>query len=481
MVVGEVAVETDVVVIGGGPGGYAAAIRLGQLGQSVVLIEKEELGGVCLNRGCIPSKALIHAAGEYHKLAGLGKLGIQLPEGEASFHMPKWQTWKASVVNQLSSGVAHLCQANGVTVVKGSASFLSNDRIGVETGGDFETYKFRHAIVAAGSRPYIPPFLTPDHLYLLDSTDVLNLQEIPNTLAIIGGGYIGMEMGMAFAKLGTKVTILEAADRILPQTASHLSQEVWKQAKKLGIIVKTGTRVETANVANGRVVLELLTPSNVREQISTDKALVTIGRVPNTKDIGLTQAGVMVDERGYIPVDPTCRTSIPHIYAIGDVTPGPALAHRASKQGIVAAEVITGMPSSVDSPYVPYVIFTEPQIAGVGLTREEAEQQGYQVTVASFPYRANGKALSIDEKEGFAEVIVDEKSHLLLGMHVVGADASNLIGEGALALEMAARVEDLALTVHPHPTLSEVWLEAAEAALGHAIHIVNKTKVVVQS
>ncbi|QRG70209.1 dihydrolipoyl dehydrogenase [Brevibacillus choshinensis] len=477
MVVGEVAVETDVVVIGGGPGGYAAAIRLGQLGKSVVLIEKGELGGVCLNRGCIPSKALIHAAGEYHKLAGLSKLGIELPAGDASFHMPKWQSWKESVVSQLSQGVDQLCQANGVTLVKGVATFLSSDRIGVETGGDFETYKFRHAIIATGSRPYIPPFLEPDHEYLLDSTDALKLQVIPHTLAIVGGGYIGMELGMAFAKLGSKVTVIEAADRILPQTASHLTAEVLKQARKLGMTVKSGTLVESANVSGGQVELEIRSPQNGHERLCTDKALITIGRVPHTADLGLAQANVSVSERGYIPVDNTCRTSHPHIFAIGDVTPGPALAHRASKQGIVAAEVIAGLPSSVDSPYVPYVIFTEPQIAGVGMTKEEAQQQGYQVKVASFPYRANGKALAIDAKEGFAEVIVDEKSHLLLGMHVVGGDASNLIAEGTLALEMAARVEDVVLTMHPHPTLSEVWVEAAEAALGHAIHIVNKPKV----
>ncbi|WP_025847864.1 dihydrolipoyl dehydrogenase [Brevibacillus agri] len=474
MVVGEIAIETDVVVIGGGPGGYAAAIRLGQLGQSVVLVEKEALGGVCLNRGCIPSKALIHAAGEYHKLAGLGKLGIRLPDGSAAFHMPDWQAWKEFVVAQLSQGVEQLCQANGVTVVKGSATLLSADRIGVETGGDFETYKFRQAIIATGSRPFAPKALAPDHERILDSTDLLNLHELPKSLAIIGGGYIGMELGMALAKLGTSVTVVEAAPGILPQTAPHLTQEVRKQAKKLGISVKTATKVEEISRSGDQVTLAVLSEPHGREELTVDKALVTIGRVPNTSDIGLGQAGVVIDEKGYIPVNAECRTNQPHIFAIGDVTPGPALAHRASKQGIVAAEVIAGLPSSVDSPYVPYVIFTDPPIAGVGLTPEEAKEQGYRVRTASFPYRANGKALAIDERDGFAEVVVEEDTHLLVGMHVVGADAPNLIGEGALALELAARVEDLALTIHPHPTLSEVWLEAAEAALGHAIHIVNK-------
>ncbi|KZE51930.1 dihydrolipoamide dehydrogenase [Brevibacillus parabrevis] len=474
MVVGEIAIETDVVVIGGGPGGYAAAIRLGQLGQSVVLIEKEALGGVCLNRGCIPSKALIHAASEFHKLAGLGKLGIRLPEGNASFQLADWHTWKESVVSQLSQGVEQLCKANGVTVVKGSATFLSADRIGVETGGDFETYKFRQAIIATGSRPFVPQSLATDHELILDSTDLLNLKELPGTLAIIGGGYIGMELGMAYAKLGTKVTVVEAANSILPQTASHLTQEVRKQAKQLGITLKTATKVESMSRGDGGVTLALLSEANGREELTVEKAGVTIGRVPNTGEIGLGQAGVNVDERGHIPVDAFCRTNQPHIFAIGDVTPGPALAHRASKQGIVAAEVIADLPSSMDSPYVPYVIFTDPPIAGVGLTRAEAEALGHRVKAASFPYRANGKALTLGEREGFAEVIVEEDAHLLLGMHVVGADAPNLIGEGVLALELAARVEDLALTIHPHPTLSEVWLEAAEAVLGHAIHIVNK-------
>lgn len=474
MVVGEVAVETDVVVIGGGPGGYAAAIRLGQLGFSVVLVEKEALGGVCLNRGCIPSKALIHAAGEFAKLTGLAKLGIHLPEGTPAFHMSGWQAWKESVVGQLSSGVEQLCHANGVTVVKGTGAFLSDDRIGVETGRDFETYKFRHAIIATGSRPFAPAFLKPDGKNILDSTDALHLRKVPAELAIIGGGYIGMELGMAFAKLGSNVTVVEAAERVLPQTGAHLVQEVVKQAKKRGMTIKTGTKVESVFAGEEQVTLELVSEREGREQISADKALVTIGRLPNTGEIGLTQAGVEVDERGYICVDEAGRTNKPNIFAIGDVTTGPALAHRAAKQGIVAAEVIAGMPSRMDSPYIPYVIFTEPQIAGVGLTREEAQQLGYRVKAATFPYRANGKALAIDEKEGFAEVVVDEQTHLLLGMHAVGADASNLIGEGVLALELAARVEDLALTVHPHPTLSEVWLEAAEAALGHAIHIVNK-------
>lgn len=473
MVVGEVAVETDVVVIGGGPGGYAAAIRLGQLGKSVVLVEKDSLGGVCLNRGCIPSKALIHAAGQYHGLSGLWELGIQLPEGQVNFNLRVWQDWKKGIVSQLNQGVAHLCQANGVTVVNGQAAFLSDDRIGVETGGDFQTYKFEHAIIATGSRPFIPPFLDIDGEYFLDSTAAMQLEEVPACLSIIGGGVIGIELGMAFAKLGTRVTVMEMADQILPQVCGGLVKEVVRNAKKLGMILKTSTRVEKAAVEDGRVELQVYSEKNGSEVIVSEKTFVTIGRLPNTIGIGLDQVGIIADERGYIPVDAECRTQVPHIFAIGDVTPGPALAHRASKQGIVAAEVISGLPSAVDSPFVPYVIFSEPQIAGVGLTREEAKQRGYEVKTGQFPFRANGRALATGESDGFAQVIVDAKSHVLLGMHVVGADASNLMGEGVLALELSARVEDLALTMHPHPSLSEGWLEAAEAALGHAIHIAN--------
>lgn len=476
MVVGEVAVETDVVVIGGGPGGYAAAIRLGQLGKSVVLIEKDQLGGVCLNRGCIPSKALIHTAEQFHGLTHFRKMGIRLPEEEATIDLGTWQTWKEGIVSQLNQGIAHLCKENGVTVVTGHAAFLSDDRIGVETGGDFETYKFKQAIIATGSRPFIPPFLEVDGEYMLDSTSALALVQIPERLAIIGGGYIGVELGMAYAKMGSQVTIIELADRILPQVSGHLVREVERKAKKLGITIKSSTRVEKASIEEREVHLHLSSELQGGEILSSDKALVTIGRVPNTQGIGLDRAGITTDEKGYIAVDSKCRTQVPHIYAIGDVTPGPALAHRASKQGIVAAEVIGGLPSAIDSPHVPNVIFSDPQIAGVGYTREEAQLQGHEVKVGTFPFRANGRALATNETEGFAEVVVDAQTHVLLGLHVVGADASNLIGEGVLALEMAARVEDIALTMHPHPTLTEGWLEAAEAALGHAIHIVNKGK-----
>lgn len=477
MVVGEIAVETDVVVIGGGPGGYTSAIRLGQLGKSVVLVEKEELGGVCLHAGCIPSKALIHAAGLYDEARSASKLGLRMEPGALSFDMSAWQLWKSGIVGRLRSGVAHLCTANGVTVVKGSAVFLSDDRVGVETESGFETYKFKQAIIATGSRPHLPAFAAAGGSRILTSTEALESDSMPERLAIIGSGYIGIELGMVFAKLGCRVTLIEREERILPLVEGSFAAEVKRSAGKLGMVIKTGTEVRAIMEHDDDVELRLESRQQGEESVLCDKVLVTVGRLPNTEGLGLSQAGVQMDERGYVPVDAECRTNVRHIFAIGDITPGPALAHRAARQGTVAAEVIGGLPSAFDSPYVPYVIFSDPQIAGVGLTRAEAERQGMKVKTGRFPFRANGYALAAGKTDGFAEVVVEEDTGLLLGMHAVGADAGSLIGQGVLALEMAARAEDVAMTVHPHPTLSEGWLEAAAAALGHAIHIVNERRL----
>lgn len=474
MVVGEVAIEADAVVIGGGPGGYAAAIRLGQLGKSVVLIERDALGGVCLNRGCIPSKALVHAADQYARMSGGDKLGIRFAGGSPVFDLNVWQQWKTSVVSRLGKGIDSLCKANGVAVVKGDGCFLSGDRIGVRTDEGTDIYKFAHAVVATGSRPYIPASIAVDHRFVVDSASALQATELPARLSVVGGGYIGMEIGMAFAKLGASVTVIEQSDRILPGIDGRLAGEVARNAVRLGMEIRTATLVEQSVQVGGGVQLHVRSERGGKEVIESDKTLVAAGRVPNTDGLGLEQAGIRVDARGYVLVDERCRTAAPHIYAIGDITPGAALAHRASRQGMVAAEAICGLPSAFDSPYVPYAIFTDPQIAGVGLTREAAEREGYPVKSAQFPFGASGRALATDEPGGFAEVIVDARTDLLLGLHVVGADASNLIGEGVLALEMGARAQDIALTMHPHPTLSEGWMEAAAAALGQAIHTADK-------
>ncbi|PRO64523.1 dihydrolipoyl dehydrogenase [Alkalicoccus urumqiensis] len=469
MVVGEVAVETDVVVIGGGPGGYAAAIRLGQLGKSVVLVEKEALGGACLHRGCIPSKALIHTAETMEKAAHASTMGIRGLEKAPALDMGAWQEWKQSVVQTLEQGVEGLCRRQQVTIVRGKASFFSDDRIGVETDGDMEYYRFQEAVIATGSSPVHPGFAPVDHRRVLDSTSLLSLEELPASLAVIGGGYIGVELGSALAKAGTDVTLIEAAPEILPAAAPHLSRVVAKKADKQ-MTVLTGASLSSLTAEADGVSLSVETTEETIEK-QVDYVLVTVGRKPNTDGLGLSQAGVEVEENGMIPVDMQCRTNVSHIYAIGDITPGPALAHKASKQGKVAAEVIGGMNRAVDSAFIPYVIFSDPQIAGVGRTKEEAEADGYNVKTGRFPMQHNGYALASEQAEGFAEVVVDADSHVLLGFHAVGPDAVNTISEGALALELAARVEDVAWTVHPHPTLSEGWMEACEQALGHAIHV----------
>lgn len=474
MVVGEVAVEVDVVIIGGGPGGYSAAIRLGQLGKTVVLIEKDKLGGVCLNRGCIPSKALIYTAEKVDQLHSLQDMGVDVSGERPKTDLKVWQEWKESITAKLSKGVHQLCdQHKGITTVKGEANFLSNNRIGVETGGDFEIYKFENSIIATGSRPIVPSFVGNHHANILDSTSILALEDLPSSLTIVGGGYIGVEIGMALAKLGTVVTIIELSERILPATAKTLSKEVVMKAKEIGIKIVTSAMVTELIVSNDGVEL-IVSTKDGEQKFQSSKVLITVGRKPNTEELGLNQLGIVVENSGHIEVDEECRTSQDNIFAIGDVTIGPALAHKASKEGKIAAEVISGLPSAMDTSLIPYVIFTDPQIAGVGMTEEEAKQKGYQIKKGKFPFSANGIALISKKPAGFAEVIVDAETHVLLGFHVVGSDASNLISEGTLALELGARVEDLALTIHPHPTLTEAWLEAAEAALGHAIHSVNR-------
>jgi dihydrolipoamide dehydrogenase len=469
MVVGEVAVEVDAVVLGGGPGGYSAAIRLGQLGKSVVLVEKGEMGGACLHRGCIPSKALIHAGETLDKIQQADHMGIEGAGEKPELNMKTWQNWKGKIITKLEKGVEGLCSRNQVTVVRGEGAFLSEDRISVDTGGDVEFYKFTYAVIATGSAPVHPGFIDMQHPDIHDSTSFLQLEEVPKRLTVLGGGYIGVELGSAMAKAGAETTIIEMSERLLPAAPEKSALEVEKKARKQ-MNVLTSTSLKQVREEKEALSLEV-DDGKGTTNIYTDCLLVTVGRKPNTSGIGLEQAGIEMETGGFVPVDMECRTNIKHIFAIGDVTPGPALAHKASKQGKVAAEVISEKKSAVDSAFIPYVIFSDPPLAGVGLTKEEAEANGYEVKTGKFSMAHNGLAMAEGKAEGFAEVIVDADSHLLLGFHAAGPDAANLISEGTLALELASRVEDLALTIHPHPTLSEGWLEAAEHALGQSIHV----------
>jgi dihydrolipoamide dehydrogenase len=471
MVVGDIAQEVEVVVIGGGPGGYVAAIRAAQLGKEVVLIDKDAVGGVCLNRGCIPSKALIHAAKTVANIKHASGIGIKVCSVEVD--MPQIQDWKAGVVKKLTGGVSSLLKANGVTVVSGNAVLMADNRVGVETPSGMEYFKFEHCILATGSRPVQIPAFPFDGEFILSSTEALNLTEVPGTLLVIGGGYIGLELGTAYAKLGAQVTIVEMADNLLPGVDASLVQIVKKNLRKLGVEILTSTDAKGYEIQEGKVHVTLDAKGEVRTVV-VDKVLVTVGRRPNTEELGLEQVGLSVNERGFLETDAQCRTKNPSIFAIGDIATGPMLAHKASKEGIVAAEAIAGLASEMDVVAIPAVIFTDPEIATVGLTEAEAKEKGLDVTVGKFPFAANGRALTTNEGDGFGLVVAEKGSGVVLGVHLVGPEASNLIGEAALALEMGATVEDLHLTVHPHPTLTEVLMEAAADAEGVAVHIAKR-------
>ncbi|ASS76687.1 dihydrolipoyl dehydrogenase [Tumebacillus algifaecis] len=471
MVVGDIAQEVQVVIIGGGPGGYVAAIRAAQLGQEVVLIEKEELGGTCLHVGCIPSKALIHAANTATVITKAAELGLFTTAPELD--MPKLQAWKHSLVHQLTDGVRTLLRQHGVSVVRGAAFFMSDDRIAVETKRGMEYYRFEQAVIATGSRPLALPGFPFDGEQILSSTDALRLTELPKELLVIGGGYIGLELGTAFAKLGSRVTLVEQSAGLLPGTDPTLVEIVKKKLQSFGVTLLTEAEARAHTIQNGRVHVTVCIGGQ-EQTVTADKVLVTVGRRPNTAALDLERAGLTVDEKGYLPTDGQGRTANRNIFAIGDITHGPMLAHKASKEGIIAAEAIAGLPSQKDMACLPTVIFTDPEIASAGLTEAEALAQGLDVTSGQFPFAINGRALIKDAGDGVCRVIAERESGVVLGVHLAGPEASTLIGEAALAIEMGATLEDLHLTVHPHPSLSEVLMEAAAVADGVAIHLLNR-------
>ncbi len=460
--------QADVVVLGAGPAGYVCAIRLAQLGKKVTVIDTAELGGVCLNRGCIPSKALIYAATLFEKMQHAETMGITVTG--AKINMPKLIAWKETVVKQLTGGVGALLKANGCEVIQGYAKFTGPTDLEIETPKKEKiALKFSQCVVATGSRPTAIPGFEIDQELIMDSTGALEQESIPETLLCIGGGYIGLELGTFFAKIGTKVTVVEAGPQLLGIVDPALVKVVEKGLKKRGVEVLVNTKVKGCTKKKNAVEV------SYGDQTKTfDKVLVTVGRKPNTDGIDLEKAGVKLDTKGFIHVDAFRRTNIPTIYAIGDVAGQPLLAHKGSKEGIIAAEVIGGKKSVWDVVAIPAVIFTDPEIATVGLSEQEAKEKGLAYDVGMFPFAANGRALSISESDGFVKIIADKNTKQLLGCHIVGPEASNLIAEATLALEMGASVEDLALTVHAHPTLPEALMEGAEATLGHAIHIFQK-------
>jgi len=471
VVVGNFSREVDVLIVGGGPGGYVAAIRAAQLGKKVTLVEKDALGGVCLNRGCIPSKALISVADLYNRMRQADAMGIQV-EG-IRLHMDKIQQWKNQVVQQLTQGIQSLLNGHQVEIMKGEAYFTSPNEVRVVSGYENERLHFRHCIIATGSRPVELRGFPFDEKRILSSTGALNLQEVPERLLVIGGGYIGVELGGAWNKLGSQVTILEGTKTILPGFDKAMVQMATRLLKKQGITIFTEAMAKSAEVQGDRVIVRA-DIAGKEETFEVDAVLVSVGRRPNSDELGLEAIGIELDERGFIKVNEQQQTSVPHIYAIGDVVGEPMLAHKAYYEAKVAAEAISGLPSATDYQAMPFVIFSDPEMASVGLTKDAAKEQGIDVITARFPFQANGRALSLNQAEGFVHVVADRETQHVLGVQIVGPEASTMIAEAALAIEMGATLEDVSLTIHPHPTLSETLAEAAEVALGRGIHMMSK-------
>jgi dihydrolipoamide dehydrogenase len=465
----------DAVVIGAGPGGYPTGIRLGQLKVKTAVIEREYFGGVCLNVGCIPSKAVIHAAKTFDKISHADELGISV--AKPSIDMTKMQAWKGGVVNKLTTGVKTLLKANGSETIFGKARFAKSGpdghRILVTTEKGEQTVIAKSVVIATGSRPLEIPGFKIDQKRVIDSTGALALDEVPPRLVVIGGGYIGLELGMAYAKLGSKVTVVEALPSILASMDKDCVGVVARKLKKMGVEVLTDTKAKSWEDKGDRAVLTVELKDGKTATIDADKILLSVGRRPNTEDLGLDQVGVKV-ERGFIVVDDHLRTNVGGIYAIGDVVGGMMLAHKATKEGEVVAEIIAGHKAAMDVRTVPAVVFTDPEVASAGLTEDEAKAKGHTTKVGKFPFAALGRALSVNDSEGFAKVIIDAKTEEILGIHVVGNGASDMISEAALAIEMGAVAQDVNLTIHPHPTLPEALREAVAAALGEAVHIVNR-------
>jgi len=463
-------ITTKVLVVGGGPGGYVAAIRAGQLGLDTLLVEEDRVGGTCLMRGCIPSKALIHAAGKFHELGQAGNIGIQL-DGAASFDLAQAVKWKDGITHKLNSGVAGLLGKAKVKTIKGRAVFSDAKTCAVESADGRVTIQAEHVILATGSVP-VELKILPFGGDIISSTEALSLAEVPKRLAVVGAGYIGLELGIAFAKLGSQVTVVEAQERILPLYDAELSRPVERWLKKHGVTVHLRSKVTGSSGKGKKLALDYETAEGKVERIPCDKILVTVGRRPNTQGWGLEQMGV--DLSGpFVKIDQQCRTAMKNVWAIGDLTGEPMLAHRASAQGELVAEIIAGRQRVFEPACIPAVCFTEPEIVSVGLSPEQARAAGYTVKVGMFPYAASGRAMSMEAagEGGFVRVVARADNHLVLGIQAVGVHVSELSGEFAHALEMQARLEDVAGTIHAHPTLSEAFMEASLAALGHAIHI----------
>jgi dihydrolipoamide dehydrogenase len=462
-------ISCKLLVIGAGPGGYVCAIRAGQLGLDTVIVESGRPGGTCLNVGCIPSKALIHAAEEYERLVEIagGKSPLGISVGAPALDLAKTIAWKNTIVGRLNGGVAGLLKKAKVKIVAGWAKFRDGKTVEVDTETGLQVIRAETVVIATGSEPVELPNL-PFGGNVISSTGALDLTELPKRLAVVGGGYIGLELGTAFAKLGSKVTVVEAMDRVLPLYDAELTRPVAKRLAELGIEVLTGARASGLSGKRDALIVE--TADGKERRLQADKVLVTVGRRPLTEGWGIEELALDRDGRA-IRIDGKCRTSMRGIYAIGDVTGEPMLAHRAMAQGEMVAEIVAGLNRAWDREAIPAICFTDPEIISVGLSPEEARQTGREIKVGQFPFSANGRAMTKVAEEGFVRVTARADNHVVLGIQAVGSGVSELAGEFGLAIEMGARLEDVAGTIHAHPTQGEGFHEAVLKTLGHALHI----------
>ncbi len=463
----------DAVVLGGGPGGYVCAIRLGQLGVKTACIESDELGGVCLNWGCIPSKALISAAHLYEKSATASEIGIVI-DG-IRLDPNALQDWKNKIVKKLTSGVRTLLKANGVDVIEGRGRLVARDVVEVSSasGATVRVSATKGVVIATGSATIELPGFPFDGETVFGAREAVSLRRVPKRLVVIGGGVIGLELGMAYQKFGSELTVIELTDSILPGIDRECVKVVERRMKKLGATLLTSARAERAERRpDGSAVVHVATGDGA-QALPCDAVLVAVGMKPRSRGIGLEEQGVAIDARGFVTTNERAETNVAGIFAIGDVAGMPMLAHKAMKEGEVCAEVIAGQASAKDWVTVPSIIFTDPEVASVGVSEEAAQVAGQAVTIGRFPFAALGRAMSIRETDGIAKVVSDGAGRIL-GIHLVGPSASDLISEAVLALEMAATTEDVALSMHPHPTLGEGLMEASAASLGKAIHVVNR-------
>jgi dihydrolipoamide dehydrogenase len=458
--------------MGAGPGGYVCAIRLGQLKQKVLCVEKDEPGGVCLNWGCVPSKALMSASHTYEKAKTGAAMGI-LADG-IRVDVNRLQDWKDGIVKKLTGGVRGLLKGNGAELLQGEARVVGPTRVEVTTrDGKVEVIEAKAIVVATGSSTIEIPGFAFDGKQVIGAREAVSLREIPRRLLVIGGGVIGLELGTVYQRLGSDVTVVEATPGLLPGVDPELTAVVEKRfVRRGGKVMKSTTATGYEKQKDGALAVKVTTGAGP-DTVVTDCVLVAVGMRPNGANLGLEQVGVRV-ERGFVPTDSLGRTNVPSIYAIGDVSGVPMLAHKASKEGEVVAEVIAGHKAEKDWVTIPAAVFTDPEIAVAGLTEQQARDKGVDVKVGKFPFAALGRAMALGETDGFFKVVADKKTREILGVHIVGPEASNLISEGTLALEMHAFLEDIGLTIHPHPTLAEGMMEAALSGMGQAVHVMNR-------